>query len=249
MLRFDHAVLVVDDLPSAVRRFSALGFTVAPGGVHAGDRTCNALIGLADGGYLELLAAAPGFDPHRADLGGLDAFARRFVDHVGGEPGPADFALRCEDVPAEIARMRAAGLPVEGPFPGRRTRPDGERLAWQIGLPVAPGLPFLIADTTPLERRLPDAPQHANGVCGLDMLTVAAADLDASVEGYRRLLGPSESMEPPVFRIGTARLRLVSADANAVLHDLRLTTRGGSARRLCLGHADRYDLLPCPEPA
>ena len=249
MLRFDHAVLVVADLPSAVQRFTTLGFTVAPGGMHAGGRTCNALIGLAEGGYLELLAAAPDFDTRRADLDGLDAFARRFVDHVRGEPGPVDFALRCDDLAAETARLRAAGLPVEGPFPGSRVRPDGVRLAWQIALPDGPGLPFLIADTTPRERRVPDAPPHANGVCGLDTLTAAAADLDASTERYRRLLGPPESVDPPVFRIGTARLRLVSGPADAVLHDLRLTTRGGSARRLCLGHADRYDLLPCPESA
>src|SRR4030067_3408410 len=55
-LIFDHAILVVNILPVALRQFPQLGFTVTSGGVHAGGLTHNALIAFADGAYLELLA-------------------------------------------------------------------------------------------------------------------------------------------------------------------------------------------------
>ena len=53
---FDHVVLVVLDLDAAVAEHRERGFTVTPGGEHAGGLTHNALVGFADGSYLELIA-------------------------------------------------------------------------------------------------------------------------------------------------------------------------------------------------
>lgn len=55
--QIDHVVIAVSDLARAVADYRALGFTVLEGGVHASDATHNALIGFADGTYLELLAS------------------------------------------------------------------------------------------------------------------------------------------------------------------------------------------------
>src|SRR5262249_28482211 len=51
----DHMVVVVPDLDIAIKNYRDLGFTVVPGGRHP-IGTHNALIGFADGAYLELIA-------------------------------------------------------------------------------------------------------------------------------------------------------------------------------------------------
>ena len=52
----DHIVIVDRDLDEMVRQAESLGFTVVPGGEHAGGMTHNALIAFADGSYIELIA-------------------------------------------------------------------------------------------------------------------------------------------------------------------------------------------------
>lgn len=52
----DHLVIVVPDLSAAIERYQQLGFSVVAGGRHTTTGTHNALIGLADGSYIELLA-------------------------------------------------------------------------------------------------------------------------------------------------------------------------------------------------
>lgn len=203
---FDHAVLVVNDLAAATRDYGALGFTVQPGGEHAGGYSHNALIGLADGGYLELfatvrprhtqllrvLAAAAeqdgGVDLLAADFGPVQA---RFMHSVAAGDGFADFALVSTALDADIARLRAHGIETEGPLPGERQRPDGQRLAWRFGLPGADGLPFLIDDVTERSLRAPAATMdaHPNGATGVAGVVVAVRELDAAVTGYGTLLG------------------------------------------------------------
>jgi hypothetical protein len=51
----DHVVVVIQELERAMVAYRGLGFTVVPGGRHA-TGTHNALVGFADGTYLELLA-------------------------------------------------------------------------------------------------------------------------------------------------------------------------------------------------
>jgi len=100
-LQLDHAVIAVDDLDAAVQNYRALGFTVVRGGVHANRATHNALITFADETYLELLAATgePPI-PGAIDFGAL----------LSGGEGLAGYALRADDLDAELARLRAVGL-------------------------------------------------------------------------------------------------------------------------------------------
>jgi len=53
----DH-IIVVAELEAAVASYRGLGFAVVPGGRHP-IGTHNALIGLADGSYIELIAFFP----------------------------------------------------------------------------------------------------------------------------------------------------------------------------------------------
>jgi hypothetical protein len=174
----DHIVIVVHDLALARGDYEALGFTVVPGGEHAGGLTHNALVALADGAYLELVAfrqAPP-------------------ADHIfyrpHGQEGLVAFALLPSDIEGDINAARARGLDVQGPVAGGRTRPDGARIEWRLGLSVGRDLPFLCADITPRDLRVPSGPAclHANRAQGVAAVVVVVNHTDA-VARYSALLG------------------------------------------------------------
>ena len=98
-LLLDHIVIRVHDLTQTIENFTALGFTVQQGGTHADGVTHNALIGFADGSYIELIAflqAAP---------------QRRWWD-VGQRHGDGfvDYALLPSSVGAVIDAAHGRGL-------------------------------------------------------------------------------------------------------------------------------------------
>jgi hypothetical protein len=95
-------------------------------------------------------------------------------------------------------------------------RPDGQELRWQIGSPTSPDLPFLCADVTPRELRVPSgaAWQHSNGVTGLTAVTVAVNNLAESAGHYRALLGSEPQAtagNTAVFPLASTGIRLVEA--------------------------------------
>ena len=200
-LTFDHAVLVVDNLDDAVRNYRALGFHVTPGGTHAGGWTHNALIGLADGSYLELIATV---QPRHTELlrtlhqhGALHLLQpdfplvqQRFMRSVALGEGFQDFALLATALDAQIESANEAGLSLTGPLDGARERPDGARLAWRFGLPPDASLPFLIDDVTPRDRRVPAAARdaHPNGAVGVAEVLFAVRDLDGMTAKFAALL-------------------------------------------------------------
>lgn len=179
----DHILILVRDLAAASADYTAAGFTVTPGGVHADGATHNALIPFADSTYLELIAPTRGHQlPH-------DAFGPRLQR---GE-GLVDYALGAADLDVEAARLRSMGVPVTGPVDGGRSRPDGQRLRWRT-LTVHPDgetVPFLIADVTPRSLRVSGdaAARHALAITRLVGLTVVVADLAASARVLGSLLG------------------------------------------------------------
>jgi catechol 2,3-dioxygenase-like lactoylglutathione lyase family enzyme len=195
-LTLDHIVILVADLERAITDYTALGFTVQRGGTHADGNTHNALVGFADGSYLELIAFLQPAPRHR-----WAKFA------AAGRQGFVDYALLPHDVGAVIAAARERGLHYGGPQDGGRVRPDGARLQWQIGTPPSPDLPFLCGDITPraLRVREGDVRVHANGVTGVAAIAVAVADQQASAARYRALLGTAEPLG-----LGTTALRLVA---------------------------------------
>ena len=205
-LRLDHLVILVPDLATAMAGYTQLGFTVVPGGTHADGATHNALVVLADGSYLELIAFLRAAPEHR--WGGHAARAHS---------GFIDFALLpLPDVASVIAAAAARGLAYTGPADGGRLRPDGERLAWQMGLPPTADLPFLCGDVTPRALRVPDGAmrQHANGVTGVAALTVAVPDITAARADYAALLGqPGELL--PLTGLGLAQVRFTLGEGGS----------------------------------
>ena len=193
----DHIVIAVRDLDLAMADYTAAGFTVAPGGEHTNGTTHNALIPFADGSYFELIAWKRPDEP----LG--TTWWHRFQ---AGE-GVIDFALRTDDLDAEVDRLRAAGMNVPEPQAGGRTRPDGQRVGWrnlQFGEGSAPSLPFYCHSTNDRSLRVPGgaAAVHANDVTGIVGVTIGVSNLPQASRDFARVMGKAD--EAGRFEIGSA---------------------------------------------
>jgi catechol 2,3-dioxygenase-like lactoylglutathione lyase family enzyme len=183
----DHIVILVNDLDRAAADYASLGFTVVPGGEHTGGASHNALIAFADGSYLELIAFRREVPEHR------------WWRHLAAGEGLIEYALLPSAIAEDVAAAVARGLPLDGPSPGGRVRPDGAQIAWQIAWAATSDVPFLCADVTPRELRVPGgtACEHANGAQGIAGLTVAVEELDASLRRYQALLGIEPLLQNP----------------------------------------------------
>src|SRR5437870_12524167 len=171
--RLDHAVIRVYDLAAATADYTVLGFHAVPGGEHPGLGSRNALIAFEDDTYLELIAYGSG-PPERIvpravrfrELAGRPPVERHWLPWQSSPEGLVDIALLPSNIDEALAAVRACGQRWEGPIPGSRLRPDGQRVAWQLGLPEHLDLPFFCADVSPRLLRVPDgeARNHPNGV-------------------------------------------------------------------------------------
>lgn len=204
--RFDHAIIAVHDLETAMTDYRRLGFTVFYGGEHTGGMTHNALICFQDDSYLELLAPT-GKLP---EPGAAVSFSRLLQ---GGE-GLTGFALFSDDLAADVAAMRARGVQVNEVREGGRRRTDGVELRWRTAMIEGSVAPFFIEDLTPRSLRVPDDPDltaHANGAAGVSRLLVRETERDAA--GFRAILGVAETGhgDGAGFALGTVTLQVVAA--------------------------------------
>ncbi|MEJ7839242.1 MAG: VOC family protein [Thermomicrobiales bacterium] len=216
----DHIVIAVNDLDTTSRDFAAAGFTVVPGGEHHSGKSANLLVAFQDGTYFELIAFGDVNDPES----GPWAVALR-----GSGEGLVDFALRTEDLDAEVEALTAAGLTVIGPVAGGRMRPDGQRIDWRTVRFEEDGLPFYCHDETARPLRVPDGDQakHANGVTGVASLSLAVVDVGLASRLYRRLTGldGNDVAGGKRFAVGNRAVDLV---AGAGRRPLEVVLTGGS---------------------
>ncbi len=213
--RFDHAVIAVADLDSAIEVYRTLGFDVAPGGRHTGRGTHNAIIrfGLD---YLELLAV---HDLRLAQAaGGNVSELVGYVDRTGG--GALGFALAAADLDAVAASWTSDFAPAPNPLPMERVRPDGTTLSWRLLIPGGSAWrrpwPFLIQWGTPDRDRLSDgsASSHPNGATGVAGAKVLAKPVRRVLPLYERDLGlePVETVSAALgasFSVDGFRIDLV----------------------------------------
>ena len=196
----DHLVIAVRDLDAATKSYTDLGFTVMPGGRHTGIGTHNALIAFGDGAYLELIAFYEARPDHRwwAPL------------EQGG--GLVDFCLVTDDLEGDAHALRRAGVDVGAPESRHRKRPDGFDVRWRFALArgAQRGVaPFIIADETPRDERVPRERIHANGVTGVGGVTVAVDDAARVAGWYTRLLGgPGTEIERPELEAAGVRVAI-----------------------------------------
>lgn len=141
MLELDHLVYGTADLERTVRDLEArLGVRPVPGGRHPRWGTRNALLGLGERTYLEVVAPDPARErPGLPTLFGLDRLEA---------PRLVAWAARARDLEARWRRAREGGARLGQIQAGSRETPDGTSLSWRLTDPevvLADGLvPFLI---------------------------------------------------------------------------------------------------------
>ena len=215
----DHIVIAGPDLDDLAATFKSLGFNVVGGGRHP-IGSYNRLIGLQDGAYIELLSF---YEPSPKHYW-WDA-----VHSKGG--GLIDFCMATNDIRGDYAVFEAQGVEMSPLVGLSRVRFDGYQLSWlnneiygrHQGL-----VPFIIEDETPREERVPKENEHANGVTGIDTITLAATDIDLAQRIMDAALG--KSGEPAldeelnasgvVYQVGAQRLEyLTPDDESSPVHD------------------------------
>lgn len=164
----DHIVIAGADLDDLTATFKSLGFNVVGGGRHP-IGSYNRLIGLRDGAYIELLSFYEDSPQHYW----WDAVHSR-----GG--GLIDFCMQTDDIRADYAVFEEQGVEMSPLVGLSRVRFDGYQLSWlnnEIYGQYQGLIPFIIEDETPREERVPKENEHANGVIGIDTITLAASDI------------------------------------------------------------------------
>jgi hypothetical protein len=166
---------------------SAVGIASVYGGAHRDQVTEMALVSFPDGSYLELIALQPHADPRLVDRHVWTRFLK-------ADAGPCAWALRGQDLAAEVERLKASGIAVSEPAAGGRERPDGVPLEWEtadIGADVRGAFfPFLIHDTTARDlRAFPQGRPGNRDFSGVTRIVIAVRNLDSAMARYRQAYG------------------------------------------------------------
>ena len=188
-LRFDHAIILVNDLYKGIDRYKDAGFNPFFGGVHAGGKTHNALIVFRDGSYLELLAPT---SPDLLDNIDPDDHSSFLFLLAQGE-GLGGYALFSDGIEADVAAMQKRGLAVNLRPTNGRARPDGQQLRWRTAVRDNGSMtPFFLQDETSRSLRVPDdelTTTQPNGIKGISGLSIAVPDLADGIHEYEMMTG------------------------------------------------------------
>ena len=187
--QIDRVVFAWAHLETLAGAFASVGLTTDYGGIHTNGATHMATLGFGDGSYLELISVrqpgqqAPVWQHHIATNGGICAWS-----------------VSVGDVHRISDRLRALGMPVDGPRSSSRRRPDGETIESEIAFVGAEGMgslhPFMITDRTPRENRvrLSDS-ADGSGLAGLHSVVLAAPDAEAAAIELQRVYGVGEPVD------------------------------------------------------
>ena len=186
-LRVDHVTVAGGDVKKLQAALQAAGIPSVYGGAHSNRTTEMALVSFPDGSYLELMGLQPGADPQLVEQHAWAKFLK-------GDAGPCAWAVRENDIAAEIKRLQAAGIPVGAAVRSGRQRADGVRLEWQTSDVGAASrgtfFPFLIQDQTPREQRaFPGGKPVTRDFRGVTKVVIAVRSLDDAVKRYRQAYG------------------------------------------------------------
>lgn len=133
---FDHIMVACADLRQSSDWFEA-NTVVRPvfGGKHTGRGTQNALVGLGNNQYLELIAP----DPDQKDV--IDTWDQAMRDRYKTAGRIVLWIALTPDVAKHSAAGRATAgdlWPLCEPFPFRRETPEGQVLEWSLSTPQTP---------------------------------------------------------------------------------------------------------------
>ena len=216
----DHAIVGVRKLEAARRQWAKLGFTITPRGRHKGWGTANYCI-MFETDYVELLGIV---DPA--------AFTNKLDRFLKIREGLMGLAFSTETAEEVSAALDAASIAYKGPADLSRLLelPEGEvepafKLVYLNG--ATPGVSSFVCQhlTRDLVWR-PEWTRHANGVTGIDSMTVVVRSTGAPRAGLKTFLGEDAitEMGEQEFSamVGRTELRFLTEDAaRAVLPELR----------------------------
>ena len=243
--RFDHAVIGVPDLSTAMDAFRRLGFEVAVGGRHPSLGTRNAIVRF-DLEYLELLAVE---DAAKARARG--PFGRELLSFLDRGSGLVGFVLAGTGLEEEVEGLRDLGIGAEGPFEMDRIHPKGGWLEWRLvlpgGSPWRKPWPYLIDWITSEDELLAwDPPgDHANRVTGVAGVDLVVEELEAAGRLYEHALGlgPRDSGRARQggssrhYQLGSFRLGVHQPGGPGTVAD-ELERQGPGPHRLVLASSD-----------
>jgi hypothetical protein len=218
-VQLDHVTVAGHDLAVLQNRFAEAGLAAEYGGVHSNGVTHMATIGFDDGSYIELISTVePGIP------------APWWNRQMSSDGGPCAWCAQTSDLASECDRLKEWGLPVRGPLPFHRDRPDGSRVEWELAFPGAQEagavLPFLIQDRTPRELRVsPAASVHHTEITGVASVVIGVTDLAWNAQLFQQVYGwttretrPDPALEATVVSfIGTPVVLATPASRNSWL--------------------------------
>lgn len=175
----DHVPFAASDHDAAVKRFENAGLPTTYGGRHTDAGTEMSMVVLPDGSYLEIIA--PSDD---------DADPDYWPTHLAADAGPCAWCVDGGSVHAQCQRAISQDIEVHGPTRGVRDTPTGERAEWDMAYlgPQDDGLlPFVVADRTPREFRVPDSDLYGAPISGISHVILAVPDLDEATDQLTRL--------------------------------------------------------------
>jgi catechol 2,3-dioxygenase-like lactoylglutathione lyase family enzyme len=182
-IKVDHASVCGSALKPLQDAFASVGLATNYGGPHGNGITEMALLGFDDGSYLELIA------PRKPGV----IAGSNWEKALAADAGPCAWAIGSSDISADIARFKQVGIPIDGPEPGSRKRPDGQALAWvtaSVGGADGAVLPFMIEDKTPHALRAQVSESvHGSVLTGIAVVVIGVKDLDANVALFRKAYG------------------------------------------------------------
>lgn len=182
-LTIDHVTIAGAVLAPLEQAFAGVGLATDYGGPHSNGITHMALLGFADGSYIELISS-------------LEPGLKETIfwgEQIAGNGGPCAWAIQSNDVTAEAARLEALGVAVKGPVYMHRRRPDGVLVEWDLAFLGDEGagatLPFMIKDITPREWRVQPSASVAGRLSGVAQVILGVAHLAGSIDLFRRVYG------------------------------------------------------------
>ena len=264
-LKLDHTVVLVNDLDQAVKDYTQLGFTVSPGGEHAGGISRNALIHFQDGSFLELLVMKPSgrtqllrrmyqsglLKNYRksAKYGMAYRFYGRALDLGGATPtqeGITDFCLLADNVAGDYVKMQHNGVELTPPYHASRLRPDGKTVNWQMYTALDDDLPFFRTDYYPKITRPTAALQHANGITGTKKMVIFADDYVTTINSYRQLFAGNqreETKSTTVFTLENGTVEIIDAHNTSRKEALTLVQSQGVGRFAQVMRTENQDFV------
>jgi len=264
-LKLDHTVILVNNLDQAVQDYTQLGFTVSPGGEHAGGISRNALIHFQDGTFLELLVMKPGARTQllkrmyqsgllkayqkSAKYGMAHRFYGRALDLGAPAPereGITDFCLLADHVAGDHLQMQKQGVQLTPPYHASRVRPDGQTVSWQMYTALDEALPFFRTDYSPKITRPTAALQHPNGVTGTQKIVLFVEDYDTTIQSYEQLFSGSPTQQTDdsvVFTLDNGAIEVVNHNKSLRHQEQALVKAQGIGRFAQVMRTDNPDFV------